>query len=220
MKFPLKRFQSVKAWRIIPSRFPPVDLLKDVAPREHWDFLNQFEGRTNQRLVETNSPRGFVRPEDFVFGSDSHYILGPLTHPNPEGSLLADGSFGVLYAALEFETAAAEVKAQREEFLRYTSEPPIRLDMRVIVLQLNGSLEDLRGNMPANVEQSRLLGRKLREQGSYGVVFNSSANPGGTCIGIFRPPVLSQCVQERHLAFVWDGTSIVESYEYKRSEAS
>ena len=41
-------------------------------------------------------------------------------------------------------------------------------------------------------------------------------NAGGACVAIFRPPVLSNCRQERHLCYVWDGHAITSVYE-KRS---
>jgi len=218
--FPTTRFRKKLGWRIIPSRFPPVDLFRDVAPQKHWETIQRIESRTNDRLREEAASRGLVRSEDRVAKSNSHYILGALTHPNPEGSLLSDGSYGVVYAGLEFETTIAEVKIRREEFLRRTSEDPQRLDMRSVVMELNGELHDLRGEQGRNIlesSQCRILAMELRESGSNGVVFDSKAAPGGTCIGAFRPIVLSNCTQERHLCFIWNGIEVVDIYEYSQT---
>src|SRR5690242_15860027 len=97
------------AWRIIPSRFPPVDLFRDVAPTKDWPHLNELEGRTNERLRVEAEPGELIRAADRLEASKSHYILGPLSHPNLDGSRFSDGTFGVLYAALDFDTAIAEV---------------------------------------------------------------------------------------------------------------
>lgn len=219
--FPTTQFRKRSCWRIIPSRFPPVDLFRDVAPSKHWELIQNLESRTNERLREEAISRGLVRPEDRVENSSSHYILGALTHPNPEGSLLSDGSFGVVYVGLEFDTTLAEVKRQREEFLRRTSEDPQRLDMRSIVMKLAGSLHDFRGDQGREIlasEKGKSVAIELRNAGSNGIVFDSTAAPGGTCVGVFRPIVLSNCTQERHFAFVWDGKRIVHCYEYSKRE--
>lgn len=211
---PVVRFRNKTCWRIIPSRFPPVDLFQEIAPPEDWPFLQELEGATNERLREAIGVAGFVRPEDKVEQSSSHYIMGPLTHPNPDGSRFSDGSFGVIYAAFDLDTAVAEVKAEREEFLKRTHEPKQRVDMRVILMTLDGELHDLRG-MPEMTEPAcRSLGKQLRNAGSYGLVFESTRRPGGHCICVFRPPVLSNPRQERHFAFVWDGEEMVELVEY------
>jgi RES domain len=211
---PVVRFQNQNCWRIIPSRFPPVDLFQEIAPPEDWAFLQELEGATNERLREAIGAAGFVRPEDKVEQSSSHYIMGPLTHPNPDGSQFSDGSFGVIYAGLELDTAVAEVKAEREEFLRRTREPKQRVDMRVILMSLSGELHDLRGKPGMAESLFRSLGKELRDAGSFGLVFDSTRRSGGYCICVFRPPLLSNPRQERHFAFVWDGEKMVEFVEY------
>lgn len=219
MKFPLAQFRKALLWRIIPTRFPPVDLFRDVAPSDDWLLLQEFEGQTNERLIEQAFSRGLVRQEDRVEKSSSSYIMSPFTHPNPEGSRFSDGTYGVLYGGLDFATAIAEVKSQREVFLRHTSQKPQRLDMRAVVMELDGRLHDLRGSRAdvlGDEDKTRTIARTLREDGSWGLVFNSEAAHGRPCACIFRPSVLTNCRQERHLVFVWDGRNISEILEYSK----
>jgi hypothetical protein len=200
-----------------------VDLFRDIAPPHHWPLLIEHEGRTNERLVvEAGQFAEFIRPEDRVEQSSSHYITGPLTHPNPDGSRFSDGTFGVFYTAMEFDTVLAEVIAQREAFLRFTAEPPMRFDMRTVAFDLSGELHDVRGHSaddPTNVEEARRVAAELRAGGSYGLVFDSMRKPGGTCLAIFRPTVLTKPRQERHFAFVWDGERVSEVIEYAAATA-
>lgn len=210
------------AWRVIPSRFPPVDLFREIAPRKDWPYLNDLEGMTNERLRAESLSDGLIRAEDRVEQSSSHYITGPLSHPRLEGSQFSDGTFGVLYAALDFDTIVAEVKLAREAFLRSTDEPATRIDMRCIVLDIDGELHDIRGAKGdqyrgANAKESRELGRCLRDAGAWGIVFDSVARPGGTCVAVFRPPVLKNARQERHFAFIWDGRRIADIYTYSKA---
>jgi hypothetical protein len=158
-----------------------------------------------------------VRPDDVVEKSSSSFIVAPFTHPNPEGSRFSDGTYGVLYGGLDFDTTNAEVKAARESFLRHTSQKPQRLDMRAIVMDLDGALHDLRGRAGARLKdfgECQKIARELRADGSYGLVFDSVAKPGGECVCVFRPSALSNCRQERHFAYVWDGREISRILEY------
>lgn len=220
---PLVHFPVTSVYRIIPSRFPPIDLYREVAPAEDWSLLQQLAMQTNNRLAEDSYSTGLIRPGDRVERSSSHYILAPLARPNPQGSRFADDTFGVLYAGLDFETTQAEVIAQREAFLRSTSQGPQRLDMRVVVIDLEGDLHDARAvdsSLLNDIDQTRALGIKLRNAGSYGIVYESLIRPGRHCIAAFRPPVLSNCRQERHIGYLWDGRHIVDVVEYSRQDST
>lgn len=222
---PVARIRKRSAWRLIPTRYPTVDLFRDLASLEDWPKLQALENETNERLRESAVPSGLVRSEDLSTESGSHYILAPLTHPNPDGSLFADGTYGVNYVALDFETALAEVKNQREIFLRRTREGPQRVDVRAIVMDLSGDLHDLRNawsKFCPDLAAGRALAADLRMAGSYGLIFDSQVKRGGTCAAIFRPTVLTSPLQERHLALIWDGERITEVLEYSalRSTAS
>ena len=61
--------------------------------------------------------------------------------------------------------------------------------------------------------------RDLRDAGSDGIVYQSVRRDGGECAAVFRPRLLSNCRQERHLCYVWDGARIATVYE-KRELAS
>lgn len=191
-----------------------------MAPQEDWKFLAEFAGRTNARLREQATSGGLLRPGDCIEGSNSYYIQGPLAHVNPEGSRFSNGDYGVLYAGLDFDTALAEVKYQRERFLRRTSEGPQRFDMRVVVMDVDGEFHDLRGAPGielSDTDKCLNLAQELRAAGSYGIVFDSERRPGGHCIAVFRAPVLKNALQERHFAFVWDGCEIIEILEYSKA---
>ena len=99
----------------------------------------------------------------------------------------------------------------------------MELDMRVLVADLDQMLHDLRGlhGTYADVydsddySASQSLGHRLRAQNSWGIAYDSIRDQGGECVAIFRPPALSNCRQERHLCYVWDGRRI--SLIYRKS---
>jgi hypothetical protein len=220
-EIPVRRVRWSRSIRIIPSRYPPVHVFERVASAEDFEALYAVESLTNPRIRDEVGEIALVPAGERVFGAGSSYIMAPFTHLTPGGSRFSDGSFGVYYAARDRATAVAETRYHRARFLSYTRERPIELDMRVLEARLQAGMHDLRGMAeshprlydPDDYSIPSVLGRRLREAGSWGVVYRSVRRPGGYCAGVFRPRALSGCRQAEHLIYVWDGDRIVEVYE-------
>ena len=224
MNLPFARIAWKPSWRIIPSRFPPVDLFERIADPADWDALIELESLTNPRLRDEIGDITFVPATERVAGPGASAIMAAFTHLNPEGSRFTDGTYGVFYCTPDLETAIAETRYHRERFMGATNQEPQHLDMRVYLTDLDTELHDIRGKQakhpllyhPSAYSAGQQLARQLRAQGSNGIVYSSVRRDGGECAGVFRPKVLSNCRQERHLAYVWDGKKIRDVYE-KRS---
>ncbi len=212
------------SWRIIPSRFPPIDLFERVADPADWEAIMEVESLTNPRLRDETGEITLVPADERVSGPGASGIMAAFTHLNPDGSRFTDGTFGVFYTSPDIDTAIAETKYHRERFMLATSERPMHLDMRVYLTDLDADLLDIRGKQaemplvyhPSDYAVSQQLARKLRGEGANGIVYSSVRREGGECAAVFRPKALSNCRQERHLAYVWDGGRIRDVYE-KRS---
>jgi hypothetical protein len=211
-------------WRIIPSRFPPIQLFERVADPADLEAVMEIEGLTNPRLRDEVGDIRLVPPRDRLSGPGTSAIMAAFTHLNPEGSRFTDGSFGVFYAGRELETAIDETKHHRARFIRATNQGRMELDMRAYATDLEGSLHDLRGRQgefpavyhPENYAASQHLASALRKDGSNGIAYDSIRHPGGACVAVFRPSVLSNCRQERHLCYVWDGQRFTTIYEKRQ----
>lgn len=210
-------------YRIIASRFPPISLFEEVADPADLEAVYAIEAMTNDRLREEVGNLALVAPEDRVSGPGTSTIMAAFTHLNPDGSRFSDGSFGVFYAAKEIETAVAETSYHRARLMAYTHEPAQELDMRVYAVDLDARLHDIRDQReehPAlyaedSYAASQALAKDLRAQDSDGIAYQSVRHPGGECAAVFRPRLLSNCRQERHLCYVWDGRTIITVYEKK-----
>jgi hypothetical protein len=208
-------------FRIIPSRFPPVGLFDAVADPGDLEAVFRIEAMTNDRLREEAGDLALVPPEDRVAGPGTTPIMAAFTHLNPEGDRFTDGSYGVFYASLTIETAIAETSYHRVRFLQATDEPAQELDMRVYSVDLKAELHDIRGMReshpalyhPTSYTMSQELAGRLRAEGSDGIVYQSVRDEGGECVGVFRPRLLTNCRQERHLCYVWDGRMVSMIYE-------
>jgi len=221
MTIPVESVNWQPCHRIIPSRFPPVGLFDRVADPADLEAVIAVESLTNDRLRDEVGDIQLVPKEDRVTGPGATAIMAPFTHLNPEGSRFSDGTYGVFYAARELDTAIAETKYHRELFMRATNQGRTELDMRVYLVDLVADLHDIRGlkaSLPLvyhnnDYSAGQSLAKSLRDMGSKGIVYDSVRNEGGECVGVFRPPVLSNCRQERHLCYVWDGAAITMVYE-------
>lgn len=221
MSPPVTRVEWKPSWRIIPSRFPPIQLFERVADPADLEVIFAVESLTNPRLRDEVGDIRLVPPEDRVSGQGSSIIMAAFTHLNPEGNRFTNGTYGVFYAAHDLETAIAETRFHRERFMRATGERGMELDMRVYLVDLVAALHDLRGRQAEyplvyhteSYEISQRLAAMLRNNGSNGIAYDSVRCKGGECVAVFRARLLSNCRQERHLCYVWDGRRVASVYE-------
>ena len=220
------RIEWRPCYRIVPSRFPPISLFEEVADPADLDAVFEIEALTNDRLRDDVGDLRLVPDEDRVAGPGTSAIMAAFTHLNPEGDRFTDGTYGVFYAGRALETAIAETRHHRARFLARTSEPAQEVDMRVYAVDLEAALHDIRGaraeyaalHDPESYALSQAFAGELRAAASDGIVYDSVRHTGGECVAVFRPRLLSNCRQEQHLCYVWDGKCIADVYEKKALE--
>ena len=221
MTLPVARIEWKPCWRIVPSRYPPIQLFERVTDPDDLEAIFELESLTNSRLRDEVGDIRLVLPGDRISGPGTSVIMAAFTHLNPQGSRFTDGTYGVFYAANDVETSIAETKHHRERFMRATAQAHMELDMRVYLIDLDGDFHDLRGQKTAqplvyhndNYAAGQHLARTLRNEGSNGIAYDSVRRNGGECVAAFRPRLLSNARQERHLCYVWDGRQITTVYE-------
>lgn len=218
-----RELRWIPAFRLVASRFPPIQLFERVADPADWEALFALESLTNPRLRDQVGNISLVPPQDRVSGPGASVIMAPFTHLNPEGSRFADTQAGALYAADTLETSIAETRHHRERFLRATLQPPIEIDMRCYLIDISGCFHDLRGAAtqyaevmnPVSYVASQALARSLRVAGSNGICYDSVRKRDGQCLAVFRPRLVSHVRQSRHLRYVWNGERISSVYELR-----
>lgn len=221
VSLPLSRIIWKPSWRIVPSHFPTIPLFERVAGPADLEAVFELEALTNPSIAQSVGNLSLVASRDRVSGIGSSVIMAPFTHLNPNGSRFSDGTYGVYYAAEEMATAIAETCYHRARFMRATRQPRMEFDMRVYQADLDSELHDLRKQLlrhplvydPDNYAAGRSLAASLRSAGSSGIAYDSVRMEGGECAALFRPSVLSNARQERHLCYVWDGVQIASIYE-------
>ncbi|MBD8874583.1 RES family NAD+ phosphorylase [Rhodanobacter sp. DHB23] len=215
---PVRRIRWSQAYRIVPSRFPPVGVYDRIADPADLDAVFAIEALTNPRLREEAGALKLVPREHRISGPGSTPVMAAFTHLNPEGSRFSDGSWGVFYAAHSVATAVEETVYHRERFLAATREPACDVQMRCYRTRIDSRLHDVRGGWKKEHDASVYtasvrLARTLREGGSNGIVYDSVRDRGGECVAAFQPDVVAPCVQAQHLIYRWDGTRIAQVLE-------
>jgi hypothetical protein len=207
-------------YRIIPSVYMPINFFEDLVDTEEMEILWEIESMTNERLLAEAGDIFLVPPEDRVSGKGSSVVMAAFTHIG-KPSRFTDGSYGIYYASLAYETAIRETVYHREQFLAATQEDPGEITMRVYQGKIVKPLHDIRatsykkyhGAQEYSVAQA--YGKQLREAHSYGLLYNSVRHKGGECIAALRPPAISIPVQSAHLRYAWDGGRITEVFDTK-----
>lgn len=219
-EIPLSEVRWQPCFRIISTRFPTVSVFEEVADPADLEAVFAIESLTNERLRDEAGEIRRVAPEDRVTGPGSTFIMAAFTHVSPVGGRFTDETFGAYYAGRERETAIAESVHHRESFLRSMVSPPTELEMRVLRATLAAELHDVRGKEShaelyheEDWEAPRALGKRLREEGSWGILYESVRREGGECAAVYRPSALSSCRPAEHLGYVWDGERISLIYE-------
>lgn len=194
------------AWRLIPSRFPPIAAFEAVATAADLDAVLELEGWTNDRLVAERLAR--LPRQQWVYGTpNASIVMASFLHAAPAGSRFNGPDFGAWYAASALTTAVAEVAhhLRREAVARGRSEE--RRTFRGYTCRLVGSdYHDIRGQQESRADlyasasyaASQAFGEAVRASGCSGIVYDSLRHRGGTNVVAFRPRQILDVTQADH----------------------
>ena len=205
-----------KAYRLIDTQFPPIDLFEDISDPQDWDIIANAVSKTNPRICDEIGNLRLVPINRRVEGVGSKWSLSPFIQISPHRTgRFNDGTFGVYYAASNFETAVVELIHSKEKFYQKTNEPSGWLaTFRELVCEVHGSFVDIRGAgfddilSPNDYSKSQEFARLARDKNGNGIVYPSVRYDGGECIAAFYPDVLSIPTQGRHIQIHWNGERI------------
>lgn len=207
-----------RAFRLIRSLFPPIDLFEDIGDPRDWEALASLESKTNPRVFEELGQLDLVPVDRRVGGAGATYVMAPFVHCSTDRpGRFSTGDYGVYSCADAEEVAIREVAYHHERFMRRTGEGPgWASEFRMLVGELDADLDDLRGRADVHDPDSWAIPQQaaaaLRAGGSDGVLYNSVRLPGGLCAGLFWPDVPGIPVQTDHYAFHWNGETVDRIY--------
>ncbi len=210
-----RHLQGSRQIRIIPTRFPPIELFETLVSPDELEIAYAIESLTNDRIQAEAGDLYLVPKAEWLTGPGASVVMAAFTHIG-RPSRFSDGRYGVYYAGRDTETAIAETVFHTERRLRDTDEPPIELDMRSHIGTVAAPLEDIRGPRYAHLRDPDIrtwpacqrFGARRREAGAWGLVYRSARRPDGECIAALRPGAVSRPVQGEYLRYCWNGARI------------
>ncbi|VVN39472.1 hypothetical protein PS662_05369 [Pseudomonas fluorescens] len=207
--------ESLQAYRLVNSKFPPVALFDDVADADEFEVLYQIQELTNPRLNNEVGRLELIPRNQIPFGIPGcSYATAPFTHVNPAGSRFSDGSFGVLYLADTMETALAEVR--HHQSLYWSNVPSLNYERFVFrglaCTFVDGGMKDATSIAmtdpvydPDDYTEARRLGKSVKNTGCPGLRYNSVRMSGSHCWALMTPKPVVSVIQAAHYEMVWNG---------------
>jgi hypothetical protein len=153
-----------------------------------------------------------IDARELVFGIPSYRIINAaFCHAAPGGSRLNSPDRGAWYASFELTTSQAEAAYHRRLWLKEISWQEEDISDYVDYLaDFRGEFHDIRRRKefaaccdPESYEASQKLGAELLRMGSAGIVYPSARRAGGTCIGCFRPVLVTNVRRGRTFKLVF-----------------
>ncbi|MGP9768689.1 RES family NAD+ phosphorylase [Halomonas sp. AOP13-D3-9] len=206
--------REVTGYRLVNSKFPPIDLFDDVASAEEFTALHALQALTNPRLQNEVGNLALLPPERIPFGiRGCSYAVAPFTHVNPQGSRFSDGSFGGLYLADTLETAIAEVKHHQQVY--WQNVPELHYERFVFrglkAIFDEGGLGDALAlpidhaiYAPDDYSVSRPFGDDVRRS-MDGLRYHSVRKLNARCWALMTPTNVADIIQTTHLEMIWNG---------------
>lgn len=205
-----------QGYRLINSKFPPINLFDDVATAGEFEMLYELQAMTNPRLRAEVGDLGLIPVTDIPFGIPGcSYATAPFTHVNPVGSRFSRGHFGILYVADTMDTALTEVTYHQEAYWR--NMPDLRYERFVfrglgcrfdedrmvdgLALTRDHAIFD-----PSDYRAARAFGDTLKHEGAPGLRYHSVRQPDAVCWALMTPRLVTSIVQAAHYEVVWNGT--------------
>jgi len=211
---PLSLIRRHDTHRLIPSKYNRdlASVLARLADNdEHLQSIFEIDGITNDRLWGEDGLLPEISRDELVFGiPNAHVINATFTHAHPNGSRFNGPDRGAWYAGFDIETSQTEVAFHKS--IEYAEinvfEDSITYDD--YLADFGGSFHDLRETPefqaaldPDSYIASQVLGERLLEAGSLGVVYPSVRRTGGTCLACFRPALVGNVRKDKRYRFTW-----------------
>lgn len=200
-------------YRLIPSRFPPVSIYEGVVPSERIAELVEIENVTNPRLKAVERLGAAARAASAT-GRLQNWNHAPFAYSNPEGTFFFPPDRPCLELAMDRQTALVVSIARRQRFLGRTAEPPIGLDMRMLVTPVKGVFLDV-SNVGGGLspQERRAIGEKVPADVD-GIIYRAQERPSAQCVAVLKGSVLGPSVQAAHYRYAWNGHQVTSLYAF------
>jgi RES domain len=201
------------AYRLIPSRFPPIGLFDTVATAADLEAVMDLVGWTNDRLVAERIAR--LPQSEWVYGTpNASIVMAAFLHVAPGGMRFNGPELGGWYASDQIRAAAAEVGHHLRREARARSVATMSRTYRTYTATLLGDYLDIRGQQALypdvyasdRYDTSQHFGENVRASGGAGILYTSLRLQSGINVVAFRTRNIIDLVQEDHFEIAVSAT--------------
>lgn len=211
----LRRFDT---HRLIPSKYSEGgdSVLTRIADDDaHLADIFDLDNATNGRLMAENDRLPGIGIDELVFGIPYFRIVNAaFCHAHPLGSRFNGPDRGAWYAALELETAQAEVAFHKSVELAECGWQDAEITYDDYLADFSAEFHDLRGDArfadclaAGSYLAAQDMAQRLLAEGSLGIVYPGVRAAGGTCLACFRPALVMNVRKSQTYRFTWAGTA-------------
>lgn len=182
-------------------------------------ILEQFEGRTSNRLIAARSGLPGLDKRELAYGPGygaSHSNAAFSYFRKPEGNRFNDSERGAWYCALDSRTAIDEVAYHRTRELsrigEYVDEPVYQELLAGFIGDFHDARklprgEGILGEDPATAYPlGQDYANKLRAEGGRGIIYPSVRRKRGTCLVAFHPQIVQNLRPGDRWKIIWNGS--------------
>lgn len=202
-------------YRLIPSRFPSVEVYAGLVANDRFAPLYALEAETNPRLQSRERVIATYGGENSP--QLQNWNHAPFRYINPEGSRFFGPTRPALELAVDPQTALTRAVWKRELFLSRTKEAPIGIDMRMLKTPIDGHFADLT-DLPKDLDEAgrRAAGARVSPD-LAGAAFLAPERDGALCLAVTDNSVLGATIQTVHYRFEWNGVRVAKLYAFTES---
>lgn len=193
------------AYRLIPSRFPPIGLFDTVATAADLAAVMELSDWTNDRLVAGRIDR--LPRSEWVYGrANASIVMAAFLHAAPTSMRFNGPDLGAWYACATVTASIAEVghHLRREAAARRIA--GLSRTYRAYSARLTGDHVDIRGLQsalpdlysPSSYAASQAFGEDVRASNDAGILYDSVRLRGGINVVSFRPTCVLDVTQADH----------------------
>lgn len=191
-------------------------VLLDLVGEEDLAALAEIEGATSNRLLAQHRGTADVQAYELVYGvPHAAFINASFAYAKPrEPNRFSGADRGAWYAALELETALAEVAHHLTEALAATGVFEATVDYAELHASFAGNFVDLRAHgdhgclhpdKASGYPVGNALADTARAKGLNGILYPSVRHPGGTCLVALFPHAVQSVAQGDTYRMTWQG---------------
>jgi RES domain-containing protein len=221
VNFPVSRLALARTVRLVASaRLRDPVLARLATSEELLKDLSEIEGATSGRLMAQHHGTEEIVAREFVVGvphaafinaSFSYWLPRELNRFNGPGR-------GAWYAALDVDTALAEVTFHVTRHLVRTGDFNATVEFAELFASFAGEFVDLRGVAPipdclgaepaAAYPEGIRLAADVRAVGQNGIIYPSVGRPGGACLVALWPHAVQSVTQGDLWRASWRGSPV------------